>query len=468
MIHKIKFNEFYNKLLKILAKIVFPDLTVSDAVEEMFEQYLYPNLVANFPYLLNEQKSRIDASNLFTNRAQRNFTLIQSRKFTQVMNKNKRKTQINYFQPAKVLENSFVLEENKDLHDFVEENQKVCRFDKENEIKANKSLSKSSDFEELNTKNKSISNSSDFEELHAKNKSISKQYSINKDFNEKNSYLSQNNDLKQDFEQEMPSIHEKPNSKMIQEKSISTIILENSKRSVINEDSFHQKEVFEYILTNNEDPESKIFEKYSQIEESIHKTSSKFDSKPSKLVLCPSYLLKLLTSCTSFCYSPLPTISSNLWTLDLQEDSDYLPIDRKASPSWKDLSGILIETMQNSLDSAKEKTESLKITVLQPNFANILAIIGLVTEMYTFVSVAFSSQVGWLGDSSESSDVLSNYWLFEFWIAFAFSILFFIAARLGLKLLGKGMLGLNSDKTVAKVFSLSFLLSKVSLVTEAP
>ena len=312
VIHKIKFNEFYNKLLKILAKIVFPDLTVSDAVEEMFEQYLYPNLVANFPYLLNEQKSRIDASNLFTNRAQRNFTLIQSRKFTQVMNKNKRKTQINYFQPAKVLENSFVLEENKDLHDFVEENQKVCRFDKENEIKANKSLSKSSDFEELNTKNKSISNSSDFEELHAKNKSISKQYSINKDFNEKNSYLSQNNDLKQDFEQEMPSIHEKPNSKMIQEKSISTIILENSKRSVINEDSFHQKEVFEYILTNNEDPESKIFEKYSQIEESIHKTSSKFDSKPSKLVLCPSYLLKLLTSCTSFCYSPLPTISSNL------------------------------------------------------------------------------------------------------------------------------------------------------------
>ena len=108
---------------------------------------------------------------------------------------------------AKVLENSFVLEENKDLHDFVEENQKVCRFDKENEIKANKSLSKSSDFEELNTKNKSISNSSDFEELHAKNKSISKQYSINKDFNEKNSYLSQNNDLKQDFESKCNSHH---------------------------------------------------------------------------------------------------------------------------------------------------------------------------------------------------------------------------------------------------------------------
>ena len=48
---KIRFEEFFEDLLRSIARSVYPELPLAKAESKMFEEFIYPNLVANLPYL---------------------------------------------------------------------------------------------------------------------------------------------------------------------------------------------------------------------------------------------------------------------------------------------------------------------------------------------------------------------------------------------------------------------------------
>lgn len=53
---KIDFDLFYEELLSALALLVYPRLGTQEALERLFSEYIYPNLVTNLPYLGKRDK----------------------------------------------------------------------------------------------------------------------------------------------------------------------------------------------------------------------------------------------------------------------------------------------------------------------------------------------------------------------------------------------------------------------------
>lgn len=421
---KIRFHEFYNDLLKMLGKMAFPDYEADVALEEIFEQHLYPNLIANFPYLLQREKSHIETTDLFTDKAQRNFTQFQKREFTNLPPSGKRYTQ--------------KLRESQKYHKLSFKQNKVIPMDDQSEMKNSEN-----DMKSLQSEN--------YEEL--EQSVLSGKYENAEIFNEKN----------EDFEK-IGTLDVEVNEKEI-------IEMENSNK-YIEETYINPVEILiptksdpEYLLTGVENQESalKIYYKNGSIDENLLKDT--LSPKPQNKRL--KSLVKLFFNCIKSCFSPIPHLSrTNLLTLEIGEELEYpenILTERRNSPEWSEIASILVSSMQSYLTQAKKKLESVHITRLEPNFTNAIGLLGQIIEMYTIVSIAFSSEVNWLDQSpSDSTFFLTSekYWKSAFWSAFVLSFLFFFLVRIGLKLLGKGMLGLNPDKSIAKFPSWQFFLSK--------
>ncbi|CAG9321806.1 unnamed protein product [Blepharisma stoltei] len=147
-----------------------------------------------------------------------------------------------------------------------------------------------------------------------------------------------------------------------------------------------------------------------------------------------------------------------------EEDSLEL-IVRRDSPDWPEICEIVTETLSSALEDAKKIMEQKKSTDMQMNLSNLTAIVSMVTEIYSFSSMAFSSQVNWLGNNSEnevSNNVSgqSEYWEETFWACLIAAFVFIAMVWPAVKYLKEGKLGLNKDHTKAKFPSWQFILLK--------
>lgn len=81
---KIRFNDFYKTLLKILGKSMHSNCHVKQAFEKIFEERIYPNLVSNLPYLGQRFKVNPNFESTFKGHAEgiilknENFNILQN------------------------------------------------------------------------------------------------------------------------------------------------------------------------------------------------------------------------------------------------------------------------------------------------------------------------------------------------------------------------------------------------------
>lgn len=149
--------------------------------------------------------------------------------------------------------------------------------------------------------------------------------------------------------------------------------------------------------------------------------------------------------------------------IELFEEKDEL-VERRESPEWEEICNLTVGKFEEVYKEVC-KGQSQKTLYITLNLANYIGIFGHITEIYSFSSVAFYDQVGWVYGSSfttASSVILadSKYWVEMYWICFSASLLFLLLMYPTLKLLKQGRLGLNPDFTIAKFPSPNFFLTK--------
>lgn len=67
---------------------------------------------------------------------------------------------------------------------------------------------------------------------------------------------------------------------------------------------------------------------------------------------------------------------------------------RRESPEWPELCVIITETLSNALEKARSIMIQNKSTEMQMNISNLVGIISMIVEVYTYSSLAFTSEVG--------------------------------------------------------------------------
>lgn len=165
-------------------------------------------------------------------------------------------------------------------------------------------------------------------------------------------------------------------------------------------------------------------------------------------------------------YWLMPTSKSSEEMLSQKKSSNTELISEKPeSPSWEVICNIIVTSFYSADKEARENINE-KHPQLQFNLSNIIGIIGHLLEIFSFSSVGFLKQVGWIYGSSlskASSAVLADndYWVQTYWICFSSSLIFFILVFPAIKYIKKGRLGLNEDLTTANFPKFQFFLSKL-------
>ena len=508
---RIRFDDFYNQLLKIMGKIVFPEFTAEVAMEELFEQYLYPNLVANFPYLLQRERPEIKTKDLFTDKAQRNYTQIQNREKSVIPRKQQRFTQVK-IDKIDTIEKILPIEVNRNSKQFIMVPVVDCGIDVQNT--SNESdvidLDKIHDqikIEKLNRIREKLKLTDEEKLWEEETKRVIEIGSPTEiiDRKDENQFSRVNEDnpqhynkIKEDILLDIQVIQDEvispiANSKVQSQYEINKIMeapnLPNNAQiplilhpepgrfekklfgldeniELYDSEKFHGENVF----TNIDEHESplRIYFHNGSMEEGLLPNApiEVSDITPRFLTKCMRSSISLIIKCIKGCFAPIPKLTkTHLLSLELGEAFDITEeslTERRKSPDWPQITNKLLNSMQICLEQAKNKLASVHITILQLNLTNAVGLIGQILEMYTFVSIAFSSPVGWLGagNSSEGLAAVDGIWKASFWCAIGLSVVFFILVKIAIKYLGAGMLGLNSDKSIAKFPSAQFFLSK--------
>lgn len=182
---------------------------------------------------------------------------------------------------------------------------------------------------------------------------------------------------------------------------------------------------------------------------------------------CIKGILRCMAKCFSMCLNCLvPTSRSSEALLSAKTpDQNEELYERRQSPSWEVICNIIV-TAFSQADSEARKSSNEKQPEMQFNLSNVIGIIGHISEVYSFASVGFLKQVGWIYGSnftSASTVVLADndYWVETYWVCFSCSIIFSILVIPAIKYIKQGRLGLNADFTVAGFPSSQFFLSKI-------
>ncbi|OMJ81826.1 hypothetical protein SteCoe_17650 [Stentor coeruleus] len=164
-----------------------------------------------------------------------------------------------------------------------------------------------------------------------------------------------------------------------------------------------------------------------------------------------------------YCLMPTSKSAEEVATKEKPKKEDEI-FERRRSPSWEVICNLIVTTFSLA-DAEARKDSNEKHPEMQFNLSNIIGIFGHVTEIYSFSSVGFLKQVGWIYGSNftrASTAVLADndYWVETYWICFSCSMIFVFLVIPAIKYIKQGRLGLNSDFTVASFPSPQFFLSK--------
>ena len=184
---------------------------------------------------------------------------------------------------------------------------------------------------------------------------------------------------------------------------------------------------------------------------------------------CSSSFFRIIVTCCGRIFdSSLNTLKSDPSNkvAKYEEIKDKpLLLERQPSPSWEEICCLIVEKFDESNKEAR-KGENEKTIYMTFNLANMIGILGHITEIYSFSSIGFYKEVGWTYGSffTRTSTVIladNDYWVETYWTCFSCSIIFVLLLIPALKLIKQGRLGLNQDFTVAKFPAPNFLLSKL-------
>lgn len=183
---------------------------------------------------------------------------------------------------------------------------------------------------------------------------------------------------------------------------------------------------------------------------------------------CVKGILRCFGKSFGLCLYCLMPTSKNNDTIILEKKSELLfdeVLERRESPSWDVICSIIVTTFIEA-DGDARRSDNEKQPEMQFNMSNVIGIIGHAAEVYSFASVGFLKQVGWMYGSSftsASTAVLADndYWVETFWVCFSASMIFLVLVFPAVKFIKQGRLGLNSDFTVASFGSPQFFLSKL-------
>ena len=167
-----------------------------------------------------------------------------------------------------------------------------------------------------------------------------------------------------------------------------------------------------------------------------------------------------------YCLMPTQNIvgSSKSRVSKIYPDASGEILERKDSPSWEVICHLIVNTLSES-DLEMRKNDAKRSPDMELNLENLVGILGHMVEIYSFSSVGFASEVGWIYGSSftnASTIILADnqYWAETFWTCFACSVGFVILLFPASKYIKIGRLGLNEDLTPAGITSPQFYLSK--------
>ncbi|OMJ68827.1 hypothetical protein SteCoe_33602 [Stentor coeruleus] len=234
------------------------------------------------------------------------------------------------------------------------------------------------------------------------------------------------------------------NEKIIEKKSIKTIDLQNH-----NSGFYIKGHTTKKFSQPNEILYIKCLEKYSKA-----------------LNNCIKGVLHCIAKCFGMCLNCLvPTSKYPDTSLTITPPDNHEELyERRQSPSWEVICNLIVTTFYQA-DTEARKSANENQPEMQFNLSNIIGIIGHITEVYSFASVGFLKQVGWIYGSnftSASTAVLADndYWVETYWICFSCSIIFSILVIPAIKYIKQGRFGLNADFTIAGFPSTQFFLSK--------
>lgn len=218
--------------------------------------------------------------------------------------------------------------------------------------------------------------------------------------------------------------------------------------------------------------------------EEIHENPHWIEKFDSCLDRCLAGFSVKLMDCLAFLRVLCKLLGQCLFPYELQadrqlregEDLDLLSIenqviDRLKSPPWSDLCHLISTSFTFFLEEGRKVLHSKPMQTMELNSENLIAIFSNVTDVISLASIAFVKQVGWSDKeniasySSETVLAETSYWTLNYWVCFAFCMSFLAISYPAIRLARAGRYGVSQDMRPVSMLSWTGLLSRaVSLL----
>lgn len=421
---KIRYEEFLNELVRICGRYVYPKLQIKEAENKVFENYIYPYLVTNLPYL----------------------------GVPDVPKDSPRKQKALMLMGGVMLQNTIGL-------DIDKTNQKLEKNKEKNTLG-----NRLANYVESEDKSEDAS----FEDQLSKVILASDDKGCIRPIEDQPSFQTPQDRVDLDF---MPSIDIAINNYLSKKTS------QNGDLDVGNVRISRRPTV---VYSNNR---IQIKDDLPEESSKLPKGCRWLDTLLDNFIKCIGLFLQLITGLLKFlikiCFelcNPIPKAENEYFkqkndkeknSESDQSDPEASVKDRKPSPEWPDIAKLITDTFSHLLTEVKELIKHQNSTEMELNTGNLLQILGHFLEVVAFASVAFSEQVGWAEGNSQSSDaseavlVDNKFWVEIFWSCLGLAVVFASITPSAIYHAKRGTLGLTEDRTKAKFPHPQFFFAKI-------
>ena len=146
-------------------------------------------------------------------------------------------------------------------------------------------------------------------------------------------------------------------------------------------------------------------------------------------------------------------------------------VQRIASPDWPDLCHLISTSFTQFLAEGRKVLQSKPIQKMEFNSENLIAIFSHITDVLSMAAIAFAKEVGWTNSDNIASDssraVLAEtaYWTINYWVCFGLCGAFLLVSYPAIRLAKAGRYGVTKDMKPDSACSWTGLVSRaVSLL----
>lgn len=140
---------------------------------------------------------------------------------------------------------------------------------------------------------------------------------------------------------------------------------------------------------------------------------------------------------------------------------------RIVSPDWPDLCHLISTSFTLFLAEGRKVLQSKQIQKMELNSENLIAIFSHITDVISMAAIAFAKEVGWTDSDNIASDTSSavlaetTYWTVNYWVCFGLCGAFLLVSYPAIHLAKAGRYGVTKDMKQDSLCSWTGLVSRV-------